>query len=295
MSTVVNPSSRIYAFPVLAVLIWSVNTIVNKLAAGRIDPAAISFYRWAVALCLLTPVMLPAVWRNRAVIRPLIGKLMVLGLLGMVAYQSLAYFAAHATSATNMGLIAALIPLLTQLQGRLIAKDKLTATTLAGAAVSLSGLVWLLSSGDPVKLLAGEFGRGDALMLLASLSYGTYSVLLRKWALPLPVWQSLYMQIFFSVLMLLPGYLHAAPSPLNAGNIPLILFAGIFASTIAPFLWMRGVAQLGAGRTALFMNLLPVFTVIIAVSMLGEAVHPYHLVGGLLVLGGVWLGQVKRG
>ena len=106
-------------FPLMAVLIWATNTVVSKAAADVLDPAAISFYRWVIAALALTPFCLPQLWRRRGEIRPWLGKLLVLAALGMVLYQCLAYYAAHTTSATNMGVIGSLIPLLTLLQSAL--------------------------------------------------------------------------------------------------------------------------------------------------------------------------------
>jgi len=71
-------------FPLLAVLIWSLNAVVSKVSATAIDPAAISFYRWLLALLVLTPFVLPGVWRTRQAIRPHLWRLLILGLLGMV-------------------------------------------------------------------------------------------------------------------------------------------------------------------------------------------------------------------
>ena len=106
-----------FLFPLLAILIWAANTVVSKAAAGVLDPAAISFYRWVIAALALSPFCLPQLWRRRSDIRPWLGKLLVLSLLGMVLYQCLAYYAAHSTSATNMGVIGSLLPLLTLLIG----------------------------------------------------------------------------------------------------------------------------------------------------------------------------------
>ena len=92
-----------FLYPLFAVIIWSINSIVSKLSAGAIDPAAISFYRWLLALLVLTPFVLPGVWRARQVIKPHLWRLAILGLLGMVLYQSLAYYAAQSVSALFMG------------------------------------------------------------------------------------------------------------------------------------------------------------------------------------------------
>ena len=94
-----------YLYPLLAVLIWSGNTVVSKQAAGAIAPIEIGFLRWVLAVLLVTPVLLPAVWRNRIAVRDHAGHIVVLGILGMVVYQSCAYFAASYTTATHMGII----------------------------------------------------------------------------------------------------------------------------------------------------------------------------------------------
>ncbi len=92
-------------------------------------------------------------------------------------------------------------------------------------------LVWLVSEMHPAQLLQ-RLGSGELIMLAASTSYTLYSVMTRRWATPLPNWQSLYVQLCFGVL-LLPGFLRAPDVVLNAQNIPLVLFAGLFASIIA--------------------------------------------------------------
>lgn len=100
-------------FPLIAVLLWSMNAIVNKAAATAIDPAAISFYRWALALLVMTPFVLRSVLRHWSIVRKHWWQLAILGALGMMLYQSLAYYAAHSVSATFMGIMNSLIPLLT--------------------------------------------------------------------------------------------------------------------------------------------------------------------------------------
>lgn len=283
-----------FLFPLLAVLIWSVNAIVSKLSAAAIDPAAISFYRWLVALLVLAPFALPGVWRHRQQIKQSWWKLLVLGLLGMVMYQSLAYYAAHSVSALFMGIIAALIPLLTVLLSMVVMRLAPTLGILLGSLLSFCGLVWLVSQGDPARLLTQGLGKGEIMMFVASISYALYGVLTRRWAIPLPNWQSLWMQILFGVLLLIPNFLLATDVSLNAHNLPLVLFAAIPASIVAPFLWIQGVMRLGASSTSIYMNLVPIFTAVIAVSFLHEALHSYHFIGGGIVLVGIFMAQRLR-
>lgn len=281
-------------FPLVAVLIWSVNAVVSKLSAGAIDPAAISFYRWLLALVALTPFVLPGVIRNWRTVRANAGKLLVLGLLGMVLYQSLAYYAAHSVSALFMGIIVSLIPLLTILISIVLLRVAPTVGVALGSVISLCGLIWLVSAGQPGALLQHGIGKGELMMLAATASYALYGVLTKRWAIALPNWQSLYVQIAFGVLLLLPNFLMAPDVGLNSQNLSLVLFAAIPASIIAPFLWIQGVIRLGANTASIFMNLAPVFTAAIAVLFLHEQLHDYHLIGGGVTLLGVILSQRLR-
>ncbi|WP_210497516.1 DMT family transporter, partial [Pantoea ananatis] len=221
-------------------------------------------------------------------------RLMVLGLLGMALYQSLAYYAAHSVSALFMGIIAALIPLLTVLLSVVILRIAPTVGILAGSLISFCGLIWLVSAGNLDQLLHHGIGAGEAMMLAASASYALYGVMTKRWSIPLPVWQSLYVQIAFGVLLLLPGFLMTPDVALTPHNLPLVAFAGLFASILAPWLWIHGVQKLGASITSIFMNLTPVFTALIAVLFLHEHLHSYHWIGGGLTLTGVLLAQRLR-
>ena len=278
-------------YPLLAVLIWTGNTLVTKAATAVIEPAAITFYRWLLAGLVLSPFLLLSVWRQRAVVAAHWPKLAFLGMLGMGMYQGLAYQAAKSTSAINMGVVVALMPLMSALLASFFAGERLTLSRVGGAMLSLLGLLFLSTQGHPTELLNGAMHGGDALMLIAVASNALYGVLLKRWAVPLSTWQQLYVQIGFGILVILPFWWFAPSSPITAQNIPLILYAGIPASIGSPFFWMSGIKQLGPARASLYMNLLPVFVALAASNLLGEQLHAYHAVGGLLALAGDWWGQ----
>lgn len=287
-------SIKYLSFPLIAILIWAFNTIVSKLSAGAIDPGVISFDRWLLAGLVMTPFMVQKVWANRAAVVSYLPKIIVFSFLGMVLFQSLAYYAAASTSATNMGLIGSLMPLNTMLFSTLLLKERPTTSLIVGAALSMFGILILVTKGLPFNLMNQGIAIGDGLMLIGTIAYGAYSVLLRKWAVPLPPWQMLYMQIMLAALMLLPVYLLSPHSPITPENLPLVLFAGIFSSIIAGFFWMQGVVHLGANRAMLFMNLLPVFVALFAVVALNEKLHAFHIVGGLVTLSGVLLAELSK-
>ncbi|MEQ6916235.1 DMT family transporter [Halomonas aquatica] len=277
--------------PLGAVLIWSGNMTINQLTVGSIAPSSIAFLRWVLALAVLTPFVLPAAWRHREAIRRQWPKLAVLGLLGMAMWQGLAYVAAETTSATNMGILAAMVPLLTVLLSALILREAPSLGGTLGGLVALVGVSLLLGHGNPLSLLELEVAIGDLLMVVAATCYALYGVMLKRWPLDMPPWVVLYLQAAFATLFLLPGYLLGPMTPVDDQNVWLILYAGIPASIITTFLWMRAIRQIGASQASIFINLMPVFSALIAMALLGERVAAYHLAGGALVLAGVIMAQ----
>ena len=278
-------------FPLLAVLIWSANTVASKAAAVVFDPAAISLYRWLLAAMVLTPLFVRPLWQQRALLLRHLPQLAALSLLGMVATQSLAYYAAHLTTATNMGVFTALIPLLGLVLGALFFRQSISLLAAIGVLLSLFGVCYLMGAGDPLFLLQHGVNHGDAMIVLGSAAYALYGLLYRHWAPPLGQWLNLYAQVLLAVLMLLPLAATADSLAIPLAGIPVLIVAGIGSSVVAAYLWMLSIQRIGSDRTAIFMNLLPLFTALMASAMLGETIHAYHWIGGGLILAGVGLSQ----
>ncbi|EKN44020.1 MULTISPECIES: DMT family transporter [Pseudomonas] len=280
-----------YAFPLLTIFIWSVNTVITKAASEVIFPSEIGFYRWLLAGLLFTPFMLLPVWRNRAAIRPLLGKIVVLGALGMAVYQSLAYFAAGMTTATNMGIIQSLVPVMALGLSIACLGTRLTWGALLGAVISFAGVIVVVAAGNLTGLIEQGMNRGDAIVLFAAAAYALYSMLLKKWQLRLPPLHLLYMQILVAIVVLFPLFILSPRTGLNASNSALVLYAAIPTSMLAPWLWMTSIMRLGPSRTTLFFNLMPIATALIAAVALDEQLALYHLYGGALTLCGVILAE----
>jgi drug/metabolite transporter (DMT)-like permease len=166
--------------------------------------------------------------------------------------------------------------------------QRLTAGALAGAVLSFAGVLVVVSSGS-LGAAAAWVNLGDAMMLIATLAYAIYSTLLKKWQLRLPPLVLLYLQVLVAVVVLFPLFAASPKTGFTAQNIPLVLYACLLASMLAPLAWMQAVQRLGPSRTTLFFNLLPLITALIAAVVLKEQLAMYHLVGGVLTLGGVIL------
>ncbi|EGQ9055932.1 EamA family transporter [Vibrio parahaemolyticus] len=283
----------VYLLPFFTVMIWGGNSIVNKMAASTIEPSAMSFYRWFVAMVLLTPFCLPAVIKQRHVIRPYLTKLAFLALLGMVLNQSLGYYAGLTTTASNMALITSLVPLISVFLSVPLLGKSVSMLSIIGGVISLGGLAFMLGHGDVTYFLHQDMTQGDSLMLLAALVYAAYCVLLKRWKMPFNSLTLVYMQGFFSVIMLTPLWLSSEQLLPSQEALPLIAYAGIAASIFAPLMWVKAIDLIGADSSAMFMNLMPVVSVALASTLLGEEIHVYHIIGGLMVISGVILSQIK--
>ncbi|NHC04905.1 DMT family transporter [Acinetobacter sp. 187] len=282
-----------FTLPLIAVLIWSLNIAITRYVADYISPVSISFYRWFLAFVILTPFMLPKVWKQRALIKAHWHQLALLSACGMVLYQGLAYTAAHYTSATNMGIINAFIPVFTIFISMLILHEIPNRFAVIGSILSFIGLLYLISQGSWASLmnLAGHWG--DVLMVIAVFCYAFYGVFFKKWQLKIPLLLSLYVQIAFAIVFHLPFVIALGLDPIDADNFSSVLYAGIFPSLIAPLVWMMAVQYLGPNRTSIFMNIMPITTAMIAFVWLNEAWTVYHSIGGVIILLGIALAQKK--
>lgn len=279
--------------PLLAVLIWSMNITVTRYVADYISPVSISFYRWLVAFFILTPFMLGKVWRERQLVMQHWKQLAVLGAFGMVLYQGLGYTAAHYTTATNMGIINAFIPVFTIFVSMLMLKEIPNRFAVVGSILSFAGLLYVMVQGNPLHLIQSGGHLGDIMMVLAVFFYAFYGVFLKKWQLQIPLMISLYVQIVFALLYHLPFVLWLGLDAIDQHNVGSVVYAGIFPSLIAPLVWMLAVQMIGPNRTSIFMNLMPVCTAIIANLWLAEAWTIYHSMGGVVILLGILLAQKK--
>lgn len=282
---------RLMLFPFAVVAIWTANNLVIKASSGAVQPGTMAFGRWFIAWLVLAPFTVIPIWKNRRQILPLLPKLMILGGLGMAAFQGAAYFSAQYLSATTIGLFVALVPLMTVILAWLVLRESPDPHAIVGVVVSLLGVILVVSRGQPEMLLQQGIGMGELLMLAGSAAYALYNILLRRWSIPIPRWSSVFLQVGFAALFLLPTHLLAMPAPLSQSGILMLIFAGFFASLAAPCLWIVGIDVIGPQRMTSFTNLVPITTAVSAALFLNEELHSYHLWGGAFIVIGILLVQ----
>lgn len=289
-----STSIWLYSFPLIPVVIWAMNMVVTRYAANVIEPVSISFWRLVIALLVITPFVIKSVHQQKSHIFAHLGKLVVLASLAMLIYQCLSYWAGHSTTATNMSIINAFIPIFTIFVSLLILAEKPSKYAVLGSVISILGLLFLISQGQPRDLLNGSFHFGDGLMVVAVLSYALYGVLIRAWHLPISLGVNLFAQTVLALLLHLPLLFVFGLQRLDQHNLPSVIYAALLASIVAPFMWMKAMQTLGPNRSSMFTNLGPILTAIVAYIYLGEQWMYYHSIGTVMAIVGVMLAQKKN-
>ncbi|EXF42709.1 membrane protein [Pseudomonas sp. BAY1663] len=279
----------------VAVLCWSGNALVARAFYDDIPPLGLSFWRWVLATSLLLPFVARGIWAHRATLRAAGWRLPVVAALGIASYNSVLYTAAQSTEAINLTLVNTCLPLATFIGAGFLLGEWPSRRAWYGMAVAACGLLYLISRGDWATLAGLAFQRGDLIMLLAVLAWALYTLLLRRWAgyLTLPPLVLLGTLMLLGVPLILPFYLlelsHVGGFEPSAGNLAAIAYTAVFASLVAYLGWNHGVKIVGAGRAAMAMYLMPVFTALLGWLLLGEALQTFHWIGGALIFGGLLL------
>lgn len=285
-------SAHAYAFLTLTMLLWAGNHVLGKWANGHIPPMTLAFLRWTGAALIMLPIARPSLREDWGTIRRSMPVLLLLGLLGSGAYNTLQYLALTQTTVTNSAILNSWAPVLIALAGAAMYGDRLHTSQIAGLSLSLSGVTTIVLQGDPAVIKTLAFNSGDLIMLTATAIWAAYTTLLRsRPAISTLSFAAVTYTIAAIVNLPLALYEHAAGQhvELSAPALAAIVYTAAFASCLAYFLYARSVEIIGATRTGAFIHLIPLFASAMAMLMLGEKPHVYHAAGFALILGGVWL------
>lgn len=292
-------SRQAYPLLVLTALIWAGNAIAGKLAAGHISPFLLTALRWALAVAILASFAGPHLRRDWPAIRRHWPFLAALGAIGFTLFNNLFYLALNHTTAINVAIIQASMPLMVFAMNFAFFGIRAAWPQILGFALTITGVAIVAARGDLAALAELAVNYGDAIMLAAIFCYGVYSVALAK--KPALHWVSLITAMaFFALVASLPF----AAWEILSGNVLwpdrqgwlVAIYTAVFPAIVAQVLWVRGLEMIGSNRGGVFINIVPIFASVMAVFILGERFEYYHAIAMALVLGGVALAQrVGRG
>lgn len=281
----------------LTFLFWSSNIVLGRHLAASFPPVGLAFLRWAGAAVILLLLAAPRLRSDWPLIRrhPLL--LAVLAATGIGAYNALAYRGLHETEAINALLTQSSAPLLIAFWSLVLFRDGLSGRQAVGIAISLSGVLLVLTRGDWSNLLALRLNPGDIWFLAAMALYALYSSLLR---LRPPIDGRSFLAVIVSggALMLLPVWIWELSTgsvpPFTGGAVLTLAYLIAGPSVLAYLFFNRGVELLGANASGPYFHLMPMFGTVLAILFLGEAPRWFHPLGFVLIVGGIALATGGR-
>ncbi|MER3389629.1 MAG: DMT family transporter [Microcella sp.] len=280
---------RRFSPAVLAQLFWASNFVVADRVVAEFSPLELTWLRWVGALPILVVV---AWWLERPRWRETLREWrlhLLQAALGMVAYTLFLYSALESTSPVTASVITALNPAVIAIAAVIVLRERIRRLGVVGIVVSFAGVIVVIFTGQGLD--AGlSLAPGDLLMLGAISVWTAYVIVSRRLTTP-PI-TATTIQAAMSAVMLVPVVaVFGAPGIAAGPSVAAwwgLVWIMVFPSALAYLFWNIAVGTLGASKTGVFLNLLPVFTAVIALAF-GDVLTVGQLVGGAIVLGGVYL------
>jgi drug/metabolite transporter (DMT)-like permease len=269
--------------------------VFGKYVVAEMSPLWITFSRWFLASFILVAVAYVLEKPNwRKVIKEW-QILSAMAVVGIIVYTLILYSALDYTSSTNAALVSSLNPAVMAVFAAIFLKERIAKMQVLGIGISLIGVFIILTEGNLSRILQMEYNRGDLLMLVAIMMWTIYSIIGKGLRTISPITATAASSVIATIMMapfaLYQGIDLTALSPVAWTGI---IYITIFPSVCSFVFWNIGVKELGANKSAIFLNLIPVFTAIISWS-LGNKITSAQILGGLLVFAGVYVTTAMKG
>ncbi len=285
---------RAYFYLIVATLCWGANTIFGRMAVGEVSPMVVVSGRWLGVVLILAIYARNEIKHDWPILKQHWRYLTLMGASGYALFNGFYYVAAHTTSAVNMGIIQGSIPVFVLIGAFVAYRIQTSLLQMLGILSTLIGVVIVTARGDLQHLIALVFTQGDVLMIIACFLYAVYALGLKRRpdVSSLSLFTGMAMAAFLISIPMLAGEALLGQLLLPSLNGWLIIgLITLLPSLLAQILFIRGVEIIGPGRAGVFINMVPIFSAILAVLVLGEHFKAYHALALGLVLGGIALSE----
>ncbi len=280
-----------YITLIMTMLFWGGTFIAGRSLAGSVQPASAAFIRFAIAS--VTLLLLARLIDGKISIPPrkIWLQLVILGLTGVFSYNMFFFTGLQYIEAGRASLIISLNPLAITLFGALLFREQLTIRQFIGILTSLAGALLVISNGHPGQIFSGSFGLGELAILGCVGSWAIYSLVGRSVLVYLsPLASVFYSSCIGTLLLFIPAFIQggifSAPSYRGVDWLSFF-FLGVFGTAVGFSLYYAAIKKIGPTRSGVFINLVPLFAIILSWLLLGESIKIQVLSGGVLVLAGV--------
>lgn len=282
-----------YILLILTALFWAGNFVLGRAMHLVLPPIMMAELRWGLALLIILPFLIPRLIKNKAVILTHWKILTLLSFLSVASFNTFIYIGLTSTNASNATILQSAIPIFILIISALWLKERVSIQQWGGVGISLTGVILLISQGKLENLLSLSFNHGDMYILIAVLCWAVYSIVLRWRPADLDSFTFFCVTVLLGTIILLPfagvEMYFAEPIIWQSKISYTIVYMAIFPSILAYIFWNKGVAEIGAVKTGLFIHFMPLFGVILSSVFLHEPIHQFHIIGILLIFSGVYL------
>ena len=293
-----NKNYSAYLFLVLATFCWSGNFIVGKFATVyEIPPLTLNVFRWISVWFILIPFTYKEIFENLPYIKKNWLVISFMGVITISTFNSVVYFALNYTQVINAVLMLSAIPAATIVLSSLMKIEETNIFQLLGLVLSIIGIGSIISNGDIQKIISLDFNKGDMWMLVCVITWSLYSTLLKKNIFKLSQFTLIQLMVSVGILFLIPQFFYEKSIGLELNldkNFFLILiYVAIFPAIAAYYFWQKGIEIIGPNRASMFIQLMPLFSAVMAIIIFKEKFELYHFVGAIFILSGIYLSNRK--
>ena len=287
-----------YVLLLFATLFWSGNFIVGKFATlFEIPPLTLNFFRWVSVWFILIPFTYKDIYYNLPNIKKNWIVISFMGIITISTFNSVVYFALNYTQVINAVLVLAAIPVATIVLSSIMNIEKTNIFQLIGLLFSIIGISIVISNADIQKIGSLSFNKGDLWMLVCVLTWALYSTLLKKKKFEFSQFSLIQLMVSVGILFLIPQFFYekSIGLELNYNKVFFIIlfYVVVFPAIAAYYCWQKGIEIIGPNRASMFIQLMPLFSAVLAIIIFKEKFQIYHFIGATFIIMGIYLSNKK--
>ena len=287
-----------YLLLTFSILFWAGNFIVGKFATlFEIPPLTLNVLRWLSVWIILMPFTYKEIYSNLPSIKKNWLVISFMGIITISTFNSVVYFALNHTQVINAVLVLAAIPAATIVFSSFMNIEKTNIFQLSGLFLSIIGIGSIISNGDIQKIITLNFNKGDLWMLVCVITWALYSTLLKKTKFKFSQFTLIQLMVSVGLLFLIPQLFYERSIGLevnfNKAFFIILFYVVVFPAIAAYYCWQKGVEIIGPNRASMFIQLMPLFSAVMAIIIFKEKFEIYHFVGATFIVSGIYLSNKK--
>ena len=258
---------------------------------------SLNVLRWISVWIILIPLTYKEIYNNLAYIKKNIIIIGFMGVMTISTFNSVVYFALNYTQVINAVLVLAAIPAATIVLSSIMKIEKTNLFQILGLILSIIGIGSIISNGEIERILSLSFNKGDLWMIVCVLTWSLYSTLLKKHKFKFSQFTLIQLMVSVGLLFLIPQYFYEQSIGLeirfNKVFFLILIYVVVFPAIAAYYFWQKGIEIIGPNRASMFIQLMPLFSAVMAIIIFNEKFELYHFAGAAFIVSGIYLSNKK--